>query len=353
MKILVLGGTGAMGVHLVKELAKKGNQVSVTSRRDRKSSENISYIRGDAHSDIFLDELLKEHWDVVIDFMVYHTAEFQSRFQKMLLVSGQYVFTSSARVYADSVEPLTEDSPRLLDVCKDQTYLNTDEYALAKARQENFLIDNRQRNWTIIRPYITFSENRFQLGGLEHGSWLYRALHHRTIVFSKDLLPHVTTLTYGADVAKGIAAVVGKEKAMGETFHITSHESHTWKEILDTYLNCVEKYFGSRPNVFLTEKSMNLHCKGRYQILYDRYYDRRFNNAKIGAFMDLSSLKPPLKGIDECLAAFIANPKFRSVACHWEAEFNRLTHEQTPLNEFPDLKQKIRYLLCRYLLTYL
>lgn len=46
---------------------------------------------------------------------------------------------SSARVYAENNALISEDSPRLLDVSTDAVYLRTNEYALAKAREENIL----------------------------------------------------------------------------------------------------------------------------------------------------------------------------------------------------------------------
>ena len=107
---------------------------------------------------------------------------------------------------------------------EDEKYLETDEYALKKAREENILFASTSKNYTIIRPYITYSENRLQLGDLELGSWLTRALDGRTIVFSEDIASHTNTLTYGYDVAKGIAAVIGSQEALGGTFHITAKE---------------------------------------------------------------------------------------------------------------------------------
>lgn len=75
---------------------------------------------------------------------------------------------SSARVYARSADrQITESSSRLLDICDDEEYLRTDDYALTKARQENMLFCAKTQNWTIIRPYITFSEIRLQLGVFE------------------------------------------------------------------------------------------------------------------------------------------------------------------------------------------
>lgn len=48
MKILILGGTGAMGVHVSDLLSQKGYDVVVTSRRECKSSvPNLQYRKGD------------------------------------------------------------------------------------------------------------------------------------------------------------------------------------------------------------------------------------------------------------------------------------------------------------------
>ena len=140
MNILVLGGTGAMGVHLVELLSQRGDAVFVTSRRERPSRKNVTYVQGDAHNNDFLQTLLNSRrWDAIVDFMVYRTEEFRHRMPQLLAATAQYVFLSSSRVYADSAGPITEDSPRLLDVSADAAYLKTDEYALAKARQENAL----------------------------------------------------------------------------------------------------------------------------------------------------------------------------------------------------------------------
>lgn len=197
LKILLLGGTGAMGVHLSKILNNQGEDVYVTTRRERKGM-GITYIQGNAHENAFLSDILqKYHFDVLIDFMIYNTSEFADRVDLLLSSVGQYIFLSSSRVYADSQTPITENSPRLLDVYKEEEYLKTDEYALSKARQEDILHRSGKNNWTVIRPYITYSEIRLQLGVLEKELWLYRALNGRTIVFSKDIAEKVLRLHMG------------------------------------------------------------------------------------------------------------------------------------------------------------
>ena len=203
--ILLLGGTGAMGQHLVHLLKDNGYNVYVTSRNQRTSFDNVTYIQGNARDIEFLNTVLNMRpWNVIVDFMVYNSSEFASRVEKLLSSCGQYIFLSSSRVYANCQSEINESSPRLLDVCVDSQYIKTDEYALAKAREENILFSQNSKNWTIIRPYITYSESRLQLGVSEIGGWLYRALKGRTIVFSDDIAGHLTTLTYGYDVACGM-----------------------------------------------------------------------------------------------------------------------------------------------------
>ena len=173
MNVLIFGGTGAMGTHLVSILAKQGIKCVVSTRQCRDNSENVEYVIGDAHNVDFLKSLFANYkFDAIVDFMKYSTKDFESRVCFLLSNTKQYIFLSSSRVYAGSNEPLTENSPLLLDVCQDAEYLKTDEYALAKARQERILHKSGKTNWTIIRPYITFSEKRLQLSALEKEFWL-------------------------------------------------------------------------------------------------------------------------------------------------------------------------------------
>ncbi len=349
MKILILGGTGAMGTHLVELLGKEGHEICVTTRTKRESLGNIHYIHGNARDANFLKSNLSQKWDVIVDFMVYTTAEFKSRINLLLNAAGQYVFLSSARVYASSEIPLTEESDRLLDVSKDEEYLTTDEYALTKARQEDILKNSGKDNWTIIRPYISYSENRLQLGVLEKEAWLYRALKGRTIVFSKDISSKITTLTYGLDVSRGIVSILGKSKALGEAFHITLNREIEWYEVLAIYLDVLETKLGFRPKVLLNElDEFNKVHPANYQVIYDRLYNRRFNNSKIERFIDITTFKPVEEGLKSCLADFLINGQFDAINWNLEAFKDKQTKERTPLNEIKGFKQKLNYLIHRF-----
>ena len=166
----------------------------------RKQERNITYIVGDAHDIDFYASLLNErYYKAIIDFMTYTTSDFRIRHEILLGATDQYFFLSSSRVYADDSIITRRFTIQYLDTVEDKKYLKTDEYALCKARQEAILKRSGQKNFTIIRPYITYSENRLQLGVFDKDTFIYRALKGRPIVVSDDIMQHITTLTYGYD----------------------------------------------------------------------------------------------------------------------------------------------------------
>lgn len=339
-----------MGAHLSRVLANQGNKVDVTSRREIKDACNIHYIKGNAHDDKFVKTLLVEkQYDAVVDFMAYGTAEFAARHSMMLNGTRQYVYLSSSRAYADSETPIKEDvSPRLIDSCKDAEYLSTDEYALGKGRQENILRGSGNSNWTIIRPYITYSEIRLQLGVLEKEQWLWRALHGRTIVFSKDVADKYTTLTYGLNVAEAMAAVIGNEAAMGEAFHITCDYPCKWSEILQIYLDAIENAMGFRPKVLMIDQAVNLQLSHRkWQVKYYRLFNRRFDNSKINRFYDTSSFLTAKDGLTKCLTYFCQHQQWRAIDVQREALYDRITNEWATTKDFKSTKTYAKYLFYR------
>lgn len=351
MKILLLGGTGVMGSHLTNILSDRGEKVVVTSRNRRKSSEVVDFVQGNAKDMDFLRSILREQWDAIVDFMVYTEDEFQKRISILLESTSHYVFLSTARVYDKIQGPIREESERLLDTSTDRVFLSTSEYALSKARQENMLYLSNKKNWTIIRPYITYGEKRFQLGNLEKEEWLYRALQGRTIVFSKDINDHLTTITYGLDVAIGIACIINNSDAFGETYHITNECAYRWREILDIYLDVLEKKLGNRPKIIYQNLSdYLLWNSSKYQILYDRLFDREFDNSKVNRFINTKEFVEVQLGLKKCLEEFLENPEFLKINWKSEAIKDKYAKERTPLNEIAGLKQKIKYLVFRYLI---
>lgn len=146
-------------------------------------------------------------------------------------------------MYAESKVPITE-KPHGFSMCEDKEFLATEEYALAKTREENLVFASKYKNWTIVRPTITYNSHRLQLGCYELDEWLGRALRGKPVVFFDDLADKLTSMTYSEDVARGISYLIGNTQAMGEVVNIASPESKTWSEIMDIYKDALEKSSG-------------------------------------------------------------------------------------------------------------
>lgn len=293
-----------MGNHLAQILAARGEEVTVTSRSKRMNHDGVSYIAGNAQSSEFLSNVLQGGYNVVVDFMVRPSAGFFETARHIMESTDQYVFVSSYRVYADS-PVLTEGSPRLLDVSNDRDYLATDEYALAKARCENMLKESGYGNWTVVRPGITFDgSGRFQLGTLESGVWMLRALHGIPVMFPNEMLAKETTLSWGGDVARMIAGILGSSDALGEAYIVAASESLTWAEVVEVYRE--------RTGLELALCSIREYERvvgGHYQIWLDRMLDRRIDNAKIMRACRLlpEDIKPVRDRLASEMDAFLAS----------------------------------------------
>ncbi|WP_455138284.1 NAD(P)H-binding protein [Thermophilibacter sp.] len=293
-RALLLGGTGAMGSHLTRMLARDGWNVTVTSRSNR-SSDNprVSYVRGDAHDRRFLTDMLSQGWDVVVDFMVWSTDAFRGVCDSLLSSCRQYVFLSSYRVFADS-PVIDERSPRLLDVSNDAGYLATDEYALAKARQEDLLKTSERGNWTIVRPAITYSVGRLQLCTLECGDWLTLALAGHAVPLPAEMLSRQTTMTWGGDVALMISRLVESKRALGEDYDVCTSRHQSWTEVVRIYRSLLP--------LEVRKVSLNAYeraCGSPWQCRYDRMYNRVMDNSKVLAATGLteSDLADPADGL--------------------------------------------------------
>lgn len=285
-RVLVLGGTGAMGIYVVPYLAEMGYEVTVLSLDDREDKPGIKYIKGNAKDFSVLEPLLAEHFDAVLDYMMYFTEEFKLYWEKFLKNTDHYIFLSSYRVYADKDPVITEESPQLLDVSENQIYLQNvqnEDYSLYKAREEDILQASSYSNWTIVRPSITYSTRRFQLVTLEANTLFRRVFAGKPVILPKAAKDVQGTMSWAGDVSRLMAKLVLNEKAMRETFTLSTSEHHTWGEIAEYY----EEIMGMK--VEWTDTDTYLRLMGddapdtgiRYQLEYDRLFNRVVDNSKV------------------------------------------------------------------------
>lgn len=298
-KVLVLGGTGAMGRYVVPELLKNGYTVDAVTLESKISDNvNLRYLKCNAKESKTLDKLLENNYNGIIDFMSYSSTEFESLYQKFLENTDHYIFLSTCRVFADA-PPITENSPRLLDVSKDKDFLSTDDYALRKAKEENLLRNSTYKNWTIVRPATTYSTGRFQLVTLEAETVIHRMQCSKTVVLPEAAMDCQATLSWGGDVGVMIARILFNKKTMRESYNVATAEHHSWREIADMYHKIV-------PFKYITvsvEDYLDIIAEGanwaKYQLIYARMFQRITDNSKILSLTGMSQndLMPLEKGL--------------------------------------------------------
>ena len=335
--ILILGGTGAMGTSLVEILSHDDKySVFVTTRQSNHNDyKNIKYIIGNAREEAFIQQVCSKKYDVIVDFMNYNLDEFENYHTALLNAADHYLFLSSCRVFSNA-ELIDESTPRLLETTNDTEFLKTNRYALRKAREEDILTNSPYNNWTIIRPYITYSNRRLQLGIYEKEEWLYRLLNNRPLILRKEILDKYTTLTYGKDVALGIYNIINNEKSLGQKINIVTEEYTTWQDILDKYKEVLNRVLNIEPEIYYEENldEIEMLFEGGYNTKYDRLWNRRFKNDKTKEYCGDIDYKKPLPGIEQCLVEIINDWKkgkevFRTINSEYEDKMNNLCNQKT------------------------
>jgi len=284
-KVLVLGATGAMGQYLVPLLAAKGFQVDAVSYDEVTSvlPANVRHIKADVKANDTLSNLLKNQYDGIVDFLIYPTAELAFRLPILVKSTGHYIYLSSYRIYDNKEHPVRETSPRLLDSSADILLRNSDDYCIYKARGENVLHSFPEKNWTIIRPAITYSLMRYQLVTLEAANTVGRAFAGKAVVLPEQARNIQATMSWAGDVAQMIAGLLFNEKALGETFTVATSEHHSWGEIADYYKDiCNLRAVWVDKEDYIRILCPDVHqINVRWQLQYDRLFDRIMDNSKI------------------------------------------------------------------------
>lgn len=105
-KILILGGTGFLGPHLVEAARRRGHTVTIFTRgktRPDLFGEEVEKLRGDRDGD--LKSLEGRRWDSVIDTSGYVPRIVRASAELLAPNVRQYVFISSISAYADTSKP--------------------------------------------------------------------------------------------------------------------------------------------------------------------------------------------------------------------------------------------------------
>ena len=307
-KILVIGATGAMGQYLVPRLLDMGYSVDAVAK------DTLPLIHSNLHSSVLdgydekaVAEQLKKGYHGIVDFMLYgDDKRFEDRIPMFLDNTDHYIFLSTYRTYANEERPIKETSPLLIDVLSpEEQALNYNDYCLYKAREERLLHASGRKNYTIIRPAITYSIGRYQLTTLEAPVLIPRIREGKTVLLPEEAMNVQATMSWAGDIATMISRLLLNPANFGETFTVSTAEHHSWETIAEYY----RKLTGMKYVTIPKEEFLGVWGTGglgnRWQLCYDRLFERIMDNTKIlGATgMKQSELKPLYEGLELVLNA--------------------------------------------------
>ncbi len=301
-RVLLIAGGGTLGTYVYRELLEKGAYVDVICLEDHVSdNDRLTFYKEYVSREVLERLFAKYHYDGIVNFIHYKKAEEYFPVHEFLIQNTDHlIFLSSYRVYADKEHPITEDAPRLLDVETDPVFLETEDYALPKARCEDFLRSKHAGEpWTIVRPVISFSHRRLDLfvysdNDLREQSEKYGVVTLPT--FAKDL---GAGIDWAGNSGKLIANLLFKPQTFGNTYTVSTAQNLTWGEVAELYTELFDiKVEWSDEETFVTRYPNVLHDK-KWMYDYDRKYDRRIDNRRILAAtgLEMKDFLPIREGI--------------------------------------------------------
>lgn len=257
VKVLVTGGAGFIGSHLVDYLIKEGHDVWVFDDLSRGTKDNLNpkavFFEVDLRDRLkvryFMDVIKPE----VIFHLASHAAEGQSvfvpRFTFEVDLIGflnlfteainvgfeTFVFTSSMAVYGNQPElPMREEQP-----CQP-----TDPYGVTKAGIERLLqVYNKifDFNHVVIRPHNVYGPRQSLTNPYRNvmGIWINRIMHDRPPIIYGDG-NQTRAFTYIDDCVPYLAKSAWTKEAYGETINIGSEDVHTIKDVCSIVLEKME-----------------------------------------------------------------------------------------------------------------
>ena len=317
-KVLLIAGTGTLGASAYPELVKLGCHVDVISLEDYRSvTPALDFIRARADTD-YLAKFFAERgrYDAVVDFI--HTPEkaaLERRQDLILDNTDQFVFLSSYRTYSARDRVITESSEQWLDAPANDRMLAEDDYAIPKALGERHLRASGRRNWTVIRPIISFTHFRLDLVTVGAYAILYRTAAGKPVPLPAECRDKHCGVTWGGNTGLQIAHLVGKPAALGEAFTLGTDEGLTWGDVAGFY----EEFAGAKFRWIPAEDYLEIATPNGYmdrQMIYtDRILDRSVDFSKV---MRVTGLGPE-----------------RFMSCR-----DAVAHELAILSERPDLVRR-------------
>ena len=275
VSVLFLGGSGEISQACVDRAVELGHKVTVFNRGNTAAHPEVESVVGDVREERQLQSIAKRDFDVVCQFLTY-TAEDAERDAKFFAEHcGQFIFISTASAY---------QKPWYSGVITEHTPLANPfmAYSRNKIACEHLFSTTEGLPTTIVRPSHTY-RTRLPSILIPGDHLLWRILQDKPALVP-DEGATLWTLTHATDFAHAFCALFGRHETIGESFHITDSNAHSWREIYSTIAAACGK------DLELVSVASNTLADAvpdwRGPLLGDKANSLVFDNAKIHSMVD-------------------------------------------------------------------
>ncbi|MFN8287191.1 MAG: SDR family oxidoreductase [Chitinophagales bacterium] len=240
-KILILGGTMFVG-RVVTERLKNNPQYQLTLfNRGKSNAElfaDVRQLHGNRETED-IEQILKEDWDVIIDFSGYYPITFEKLLHALKGKVKRYIFVSTISVF--DFEKLTgknliTERDEILACSEAQRNSRLpDAYGEKKAEMERALLQQDWLDSIIFRP--SFISGKYDWTERFY-YWVYRVKKGNKILFPSVEAVN-TSITLGDDLASAIIMAIDSEKKQSvyNSISFTQHSLHDFITTTSSLLN--------------------------------------------------------------------------------------------------------------------
>jgi nucleoside-diphosphate-sugar epimerase len=311
MKALFIGGTGNISTACSELALENGIELYILNRgnRNRPELKEAVFLKGDINDRNQIKSLLKNHmFDVVVNFIAFTPAEIERDISLFSGICKQYIFISSASAYQKPLthQLITESTPLanpFWDYSRDKIAC---EDLLMKAYREHGFPS------TIVRPSHTYETViPAAIGSWEDFTLIDWMRKGKKVIIHGDG-SSLWVMTHSRDFAKGLLGLMGNQRSIGHSFHITSDELLSWNQIYQAMAEAagVELKAVHIASDFICREADKMGQSWMWgNLLGDKANSAIFDNTKIKDFVPgFEATIPFRQGIKRTVEWFDADP---------------------------------------------